>query len=128
MATVEEALKAAGLELYELPDWETRLPINQLWIAPSFWKWFDETPELDDPKLKSGSRTLAEHIEQLFCELRCSERLGGGDLRRMMPNAKGIWKFHPEKLASMDGLQKRDVWPSYQARWRTKRKIRRRGM
>jgi hypothetical protein len=97
MATVEDALKAAGLELYELPEWETRLSINQLWVAPSFWKWFDETPELDDPKFKTGSRTIAEHIEQLFCDLRCSERPRAGDLRRMMPNPKGIWKFHPEK-------------------------------
>lgn len=97
MATIEDALKTAGLELYDLPEWETRLPIHQLWIAPSFWKWFDGTPELDDPKLRSGSRTPAEHIEQLFCELRCSKRPGAGDLRRMLPNPKGIWKFHPEK-------------------------------
>ena len=46
---------------------------------------------------KSGSRTLAEHIEQLLCDLRCSERPGGGDLRRMISNAKGVWKFHPQK-------------------------------
>lgn len=97
MATLDDDLKASGLELYELPDWESRMPINQLWIAHSFWKWFDDTAELDDPKFRVGSRTLAEHIEQLFCDLRCSERPGAGDLRRMMPNKKGIWKFHPQK-------------------------------
>jgi hypothetical protein len=95
MATIEDDLTASGLELYELPDWETRQPIRQLWIAPSFWKWFDRTKELHD--VKSGARTLAEHIEQLFCDLRCSERPGAGDLRRMMPNSKGVWKLHPAK-------------------------------
>jgi hypothetical protein len=97
MATIEDDLKASGLELYELPDWETRQPIRQLWIAPSFWEWFDKTDELHDPKFKSGGRTLAEHIEQMFCDLRCSERPGGGDLKRMMPTNKGVWKLHPAK-------------------------------
>lgn len=97
MATLEDDLRDAGLEPYPLPEWEKRLPIHQLWIAPSFWKWFDETPELDDAEFKSGARTLADHIEQLFCDLRCSDRPGAGDLRRMMPNTDGVWKFHPHK-------------------------------
>ncbi|WP_161491842.1 hypothetical protein [Bradyrhizobium centrolobii] len=97
MATLEDDLRAAGLELYELPEWEGRLPIRQFWIAPSFWTWFDETELLHDPKCKVGGRTLAEHIEQLFCDLRCAKRPGGGDLRRMMPATKGVWKLHPVK-------------------------------
>ncbi|MGY3034756.1 hypothetical protein ACVIIV_003926 [Bradyrhizobium sp. USDA 4354] len=94
MATVEDALRGAGLELYELPDWETRQPIRQLWIEPSFWNWFDTDP-LHDEDLKIGGKTIGEHIEQMFCDLRCSERPGGGDLKRMRPTNKGVWKFHP---------------------------------
>lgn len=94
MATVADDLKAAGLELFELPDWELRLPIRQLWIAPGFWTWFDGD-DLHDEEAKIGGKTLAEHIEQLFCDIRCSERPAAGDLRRMVPNAKGIWKLHP---------------------------------
>jgi hypothetical protein len=95
MATIEDDLNAAGLELYELPDWESRQPIRQLWIAPAFWTWFDGTNELHTAKI--GGRTLAEHIEQLFCDLRCAERPGAGDLKRMVPTKIGIWKLHPAK-------------------------------
>jgi hypothetical protein len=95
MATLEDDLKAAGLELYELPEWETRQPIRPLWITSDFWDWFDNTSELHDEKQRVGRRTLADHIEQMFCDLRCSKRPAPGDLRRMMPNKKGVWKFHP---------------------------------
>jgi hypothetical protein len=95
MATIEDDLKTSGLELYSLPEWERRQPIRQLWVHPDFWDWFDKTNELHDDKI--GARTLAEHIEQIFCDIRCSKRPGAGDLRRMMPNKQGVWKVHPAK-------------------------------
>jgi transcriptional regulator with XRE-family HTH domain len=95
MATLDDDLIAAGLELFDLPGWETRLPIRQLWIAPSFWEWFDSVEALHE--IRSGSRTLGEHIEQMFCDLRCSERPGAGDVRKMMPSKKQVWKLHPPK-------------------------------
>jgi hypothetical protein len=98
MATVEDDLRDSGLELYELPDWETRQPIHQLWVSHDFWDWLDNTNELHDEKNRIGKRTLADHIEQMFCDLRCSQRPGAGDLRRAMPTNKGIWKFHPPKI------------------------------
>ncbi|MCW1991273.1 UNVERIFIED_ORG: hypothetical protein M2425_002725 [Bradyrhizobium japonicum] len=115
MATLEDDLKAAGLELFELPDWETRLPVRPLWVSGGFWKWFDETEQLHDLKLKVGRRTLGEHILLMLCSLRCSERPGAGDIRCMMPAKKNVWKIHaprtrlyawairPECLVVMDG-------------------------
>lgn len=97
MATIEDTLKASGLEPFELPEWETRMPIHQLWVAPAFWDWFDDTNDLENPSFNSGGRTLAEHILQLFCDLRCSERPAAGDLKRMLPTPKGVWKLHPPK-------------------------------
>ncbi|MEY9110432.1 hypothetical protein ABH999_006628 [Bradyrhizobium yuanmingense] len=97
MATVEDDLAAAGLELFELPEWETRLPVRQLWIADSFWKWFDGTNDLHDPKIKVAGRTLGEHILLMFCSLRCSERPGAGDVKCMMPAKKNVWKLHPPR-------------------------------
>jgi hypothetical protein len=98
MATLEDNLKASGLELYDLPDWERRLPIHQLWISAEFWDWFDDTKELHDERYRVAKRTLADQIEQLFCDFRCSIRPGAGDLKRAMPTRKGIWKIHPPKL------------------------------
>src|ERR1700722_9785968 len=97
MATLDNDLRACGLEPYELPEWEKRQSIRQLWIASDFWVWFDNTNELHDENQKVGRRTLADHIEQIFCDFRCSKRPGAGDLRRMMPNNKGVWKLHPTK-------------------------------
>ncbi|UGY15085.1 hypothetical protein HAP48_0042265 [Bradyrhizobium septentrionale] len=73
------------------------MPIRQLWIAPSFWEWFDAEEALHDLKRKSGGKTLGEHIIQMFCDLRCSERPGAGDVRKMMPTKKHVWKLHPPK-------------------------------
>jgi hypothetical protein len=43
-------------------------------------------------------RTLFEHVEQMFCDFRCAPRFSAGDLRRMLPTKKGIWKMHPPKV------------------------------
>ena len=45
-----------------------------------------------------GRRTLFEHIEQMFCDFRCSPVFPAGDLRQMLPNQKGVRKMHPPKL------------------------------
>lgn len=95
MATLDELLRDGTLEPYQLAEWETRQPIWRLLIASSFWNWFDGTDALHDEKQKIGARTIGEHIEQTFCDLRCNQRPSAGDLRRMVPNRSGIWKIHP---------------------------------
>lgn len=95
MTTIAGAVKSGLLELYRLPVHETRMPRWPLWIAGEFWHWHDGKDELFDEKMLFGRRTMAEHIEQLFCDLRCSKRPGsGGDLRRLMPTAIGVWSLH----------------------------------
>ncbi|WP_136623897.1 hypothetical protein [Bradyrhizobium centrolobii] len=93
MATIDDVLGTIA-ELYDLPAWEPRQTVNQLWVAPKFWDAFDSTDALHDDKLTIGGRTIAEHIEQGLCDFRCSERPNAGDLRRMLPNKKGVWKIH----------------------------------
>jgi hypothetical protein len=56
MATLDDDLEAAGLELYELPEWETRQPIRQLWIVKSFWDWFNATDELHQGRWQNSGR------------------------------------------------------------------------
>ncbi|HWK97363.1 MAG TPA: hypothetical protein VNR39_18245 [Pseudolabrys sp.] len=83
------------MELFRLPEHEVRMACWPLWIAHSFWDWYDSTEALHDEKQLYGGRTMGEHIDQLFCDLRCSKRPGsGGDLRRMMPNVDGVWSLH----------------------------------
>jgi hypothetical protein len=98
MATIDDAVKARIVEPYPLPDWEVRLPIRPLWVAFELWDWIDGKDELHDEALKVGGRTLFEHIEQIFCDFRCSPRFPAGDLRQMLPSRKGIRKMHPPKL------------------------------
>jgi hypothetical protein len=98
MATLADAVTAKVLEVYELPDWEVRLPIRQLWAAFELWDWIDGKHELHDMALAVGRRTLFEHIEQMFCDFRCSPRFPAGDLKQMMPNVKGVRKMHPPRV------------------------------
>jgi hypothetical protein len=95
MATIDDVIKATVLEVYELPEWESRLPVNPLWIADQFWKEFDALPELHDMDFAEGGRSLAEHTHQIFCDFRCAKRPSAGDLKRMTPTSKGVWKLHP---------------------------------
>lgn len=95
MATIDNVIASKVLEPYVLPDWEIRMPIRSLWIASEFWDLFDAVPELHDEKLAEGRRTFGEHIEQIFCDFRCAPRPAHSDLKRMMPNSKGVWKLHP---------------------------------
>lgn len=98
MATLEQAVAACVLEVYDLPDWEQRLPLRRLWVACELWDWIDGTDQLHNMAFAVGRRTLFEHLEQMFCDFRCSPRFPAGDLRQMIPNPKGIRKMHPPKL------------------------------
>lgn len=98
MATIPDIIAKGELKPYELPDWEARLPINPLCYTPALEKWIRATEELNDPTMKIGGRTMLEHLDQTFCDLRCSDRPAAGNLRRMMPNRHGIWKLHPPGL------------------------------
>ena len=98
MATLGDAVAAKVLEPYQLPDWEARLPIRPLWVAYELWDWIDGKDELHDVGLGVGRRTIFEHLEQLFCDFCCSPRFAAGDLRRIMPTAKGVRKLHSPKL------------------------------
>lgn len=98
MATIQDILAKGELELYELPDWESRMPINPLYFPPTFGEWAVNKNELKDEALKQGGRTLLEHLEQMFCDVRCSERPAAGNLKRITPTKHGIWKLHPPGL------------------------------
>jgi hypothetical protein len=94
MATIAAAIAKLALEPFSLPDWERRMPIRSLWLCPEFWDWAVR-PEL---QVKDGPKTLYEHMEQMFCDFRCSEIFGAGDLRRMLPNKSGVRTMRPPKL------------------------------
>ena len=98
MATVAQAVASGTLEIFELPAWEKRLPIRPLYVARKFFDWVENKPELHDADREIGGRLLVDHLEQIFCDFRCAERPGAGDLRRMMPTKYGIWKLHPQGL------------------------------
>jgi hypothetical protein len=98
MATLKDAVTATALECFEVPDWESRHAKRPLLISPGLWKWVDNTPELHDMKFARGSRTLFEHLLQMFCDFRCADHLHGSDLRRMMPTSDGVWHMYPPGL------------------------------
>jgi hypothetical protein len=98
MATLKDVIDAGYLTTFELPEWEPRQPIRPLVVTPALLDWADETPEMHDKKSAIGKRTLFEHLLQMFCDFRCSERFHAGDLKRMLPTSKGIWKMHPPGL------------------------------
>jgi hypothetical protein len=98
MATVEDAVAGKVLEPYPLPDWELRLPIRPLWVAFELWDWIDGKDELHEMGLAIGRRTLFDHIEQTFCDFRCSPRFPAGDLKQMMPTKHGVRTMRPAKV------------------------------
>lgn len=98
MATIRDALKQGLLCEYRLPDWELRDPIRCLYYHPDFFDgWLDINAPMNDPKSGKNYKTRAEHLEQQFCEWRCSHRPSGTELRRVMPVEKGVVKLHPFK-------------------------------
>jgi hypothetical protein len=96
MATLSHIIDQGILVPYRVPKWESRLPIHPLYVADELFRWADNKAELRSRKY--GGRTLLEHLEQTFCDFRCSERPPAGDLRRMVPNKHGIWKMQPVGL------------------------------
>jgi hypothetical protein len=98
MATIADALRAAVLEELQLPEWEPRLPERPLFVTPNFLDWADDTPQLHNTKLAVGGRTLFEHLVLALCEFRCASHPHAGDLRRLMPTKKGLWKMHTQGL------------------------------
>jgi hypothetical protein len=98
MTTIESMAAEGALKLFELPEWESRLPLWPLYIAPTFEDWAEKTAALVDPEMKIGRRFLGEHLVQCLSDFRCSRRPSAGDLRRMLPNKNGIWKMHPPGL------------------------------
>jgi hypothetical protein len=100
MATIEDIIEAGRLVVFDLPQWEPRLPIRPLYTTPDFLEWADDMQRLHDPKFGVGGRTLFEHLLMMFCDFRCATRCPphAGDLRRMIPTKSGIWKMHPPKL------------------------------
>jgi hypothetical protein len=98
MATLSHIIAQGILVFYRVPDWESRLPIHPLYVADELFKWADAKAELRSLGSAQGGRTLLEHLEQTFCDFRCSARPPAGDLRRMVPNKHGIWKMQPVGL------------------------------
>jgi hypothetical protein len=96
LATLSDALRRRILEGYRLPDWETRPPRRPLYVASELDQWIDGTPELLVEKV--GPRLLIEHLEQLLCDFRCSERPPAADIRRMKPTPRGILSAHAPGL------------------------------
>ena len=100
MATIAGALTAGLLEEFRLPDHEGRAPLRPLYLSAELFDWIDETDELYelDWSSRTGGRTIAEHLSQTFCDFRCDLRPLVGDLNRVMPTAKGVWKIHSPGL------------------------------
>lgn len=94
MATIEEAVEEGLIEPFPVPSWDKRQPIRPLWVAYELWDWIEGKGELHDIALGTGHRTIFEHLEQSFSDFRCDERFYSTDLRRMMPNVKGVRSFH----------------------------------
>jgi len=97
MATIDQAVTQLVLEAHRLPDWEVREALHLFWVGKHFWDEFDDEPRLHSKNYAVGGRTLGEHIEQTFCDFRCSPRPPAGELRRMTPNSDGVWKIHPQR-------------------------------
>lgn len=98
MATIEQAVAAGVIGVFELPETDRRLAIRPLWVTQAFLDWADDTAELHDPAFALGGRTLFEHLSQWLCDFRCSEHPAYGDLRRLMPTRHGLWKMHPLRV------------------------------
>jgi len=103
MATLEPpiiatAVRTGLLERVPLPDWESRLPIRNLYGTPDFLDDIEQNATLVDLNLSIANRTLYDHLWQMFADFRCAARPGAGNLRRMMPVDRGIWSMRPPKL------------------------------
>jgi hypothetical protein len=100
MATITAALNAGVLHEFRLPDHEGRDPLRPLYVASQLFDWIDETDELYEENWgpRTGGRSMAEHLSQTFCDFRCDRRPLVGDLHRVQPTRKGVWKIHSPGL------------------------------
>lgn len=96
MTTLREAVRVGVIGEFGLPDWEDRVPVRPLWMTEDLRAWADDTLELHLTMV--GGRSLFEHLEQMFCDFRCSSRVHHADLRRMIPTRSGIWHMYPPRL------------------------------
>lgn len=98
MATLARLAQGDFLDEYAMPEEDERCPTRPLFVASALFDYVSITPCFADGSLLSGGRTPLDHLEQLFCDLRCSTRARVGDMRRMMPTKIGIWKAHAPLL------------------------------
>ena len=100
MATISGALSLGVLTEFRLPDHDGRAPLRPLYIATQLFDWIDGTDELyvENWSRRDGGRSMAEHLSQTFCDFRCAARPLVGDLNRVSPTSKGIWKIHSPGL------------------------------
>jgi hypothetical protein len=95
MATVYQLLRSGDIERYQLPQWETREPIRELYGIPELFDWVMENPIMQDESDKKGGKDRLEHLQALFSEFRCDKQPGGGNLRRVNPSGEGVFKLQP---------------------------------
>lgn len=97
MATIPSALVAGVLEEYALPGHCGGDPKRSLFLASELFDRLDSDDDLHIEKWSKhwGGRTRFEHVEQMFCEFRTAKHALVGDLHRLIPNPKGVWKMQP---------------------------------
>ncbi|WP_324695457.1 hypothetical protein [Novosphingobium sp. RL4] len=100
MATIDDALRSQVLHEFALPDHEGRIPRRRLLLASALFDWVDETDELYETHWDKawGGRTRFEHLQQTLADFRCDERVLVGELNRVVPTKRGVWKIHSPGL------------------------------
>jgi hypothetical protein len=99
MATLLDAVRNDVLEKYEVPDWDKRNPVRQVFTAPALWDWIDNEPRAHVATAKRGGRSPFEHLEQMLSDYCCEPRaLRYGDLKQIIPTGDGVWRIHPPGL------------------------------
>ena len=100
MATIAECIRDGILAEFAMPDFDPREPRRRLLVATELFDWIDGTEKLYDQNWsrKNGGRTIAEHLERTFADFRASRFPLVGDIRRVQPASKGVWKIHSPGL------------------------------
>lgn len=100
MSTIEDALRQGVVDEFMMPEHDGREPRRRLLLATDLFDWIDGNDELYKENWAAdwGGRTRFEHLEQTFADFRCDERVLVGDLNRLAPNGKGLWKIHSPGL------------------------------
>jgi hypothetical protein len=100
MATIADCIRSGVLVEFAMPDSDHREPRRKLFVAESLFDWIDGTERLYDRNWskQSGGRTMAEHLERTFADFRASRFPLVGDLKRVQPDKKLVWKIHSPGL------------------------------